>query len=348
MNHGGLQPAWPEWGFWLLLGALVGRYVLAGFEMQSHDILVILLTALCVQAWCENQDGRAGALAGLAAACKATPLLFAPVFLWQRRYRALACLLLVLVGATLLPDLISPANSRVPWVVTWYHTFLCNIQPGSTAQAPGGWPLWNELNQALAGTVYRLCASPGLGSTPNIPDIHLWDASPTMLKALSVTLQLGVLALLGVALWPRREQLSPEEQRFIRFGQGGVVTCAMLLLSPMSSKAHFAVLVLPMSVCVADFVYRRRDPVVGVGFALVFVMSSLTVKGVWGSELGNMFLSYGSVCWSTLLCMLLTVRVIRSCQLPCKTSVEPASQSPRLAPPRPRFLRGTPARERDD
>jgi hypothetical protein len=348
MARSQLQPAWREWAFWGLLTVLVGRYVLAGFEMQSHDILVVLLCALSLRAWSQSQDARAGLFAGLGAACKATPLLFAPVFLWQRRFRAVACLVLALVGATLLPDLVTPANSRVPWVVSWYNTFLGDIKPGVSANSPGVWTYWNELNQCLAGTVYRLSVPPGPECTPNIPDVRIWSPSPKVLKATTVSLQLGVLAFLGVALWPTRRSLTCDEQRFVRFGQGGVVVCAMLLLSPMSSKAHFAALVLPMSICVADFLYRRRDPLVGAGFVIVTIASSFTVKGIWGAAAGNLFLAYGSVCWSTVLCMLLTVRVIRHCGSPRSSPVEPTNLPPVLPPRRPRFLSCLPARKRDD
>ena len=347
MARSQLPPVWREWAFWGLLTLLVGRYVLAGFEMQSHDILVVLLCALSLHAWSQSQDARAGLFAGLAAACKATPLLFAPVFLWQRRFRALACLVLALISATLLPDLVTPANNRVPWVVTWYNTFLHDIGPGNSAQSPGLWTYWNELNQCLAGTVHRLSVPPGPECTPNIPDVRIWAPSPKVLKATTMALQLGVLTLLGVALWPTRRPLTPDEQRFVRFGQGGVVVCAMLLLSPMSSKAHFAALVLPMAICVADFLYCRRDRLVGIGLVIVTVASSFTVKGIWGTAAGNLFLAYGSVCWSTVLCMLMTVRVVRHCGSPRNTPVTPTNPPPTLPPRRPCFLSCLPGRKRD-
>jgi hypothetical protein len=306
----------------------------------------VLLSALCLQAWSQNQDARAGLFAGLAAACKATPLLFAPVFLWQRRFRALACLSLTLVAATLLPDVVTPAKDGSPWVATWYNTFVRGVRPGATAEAPGAWTRWNELNQGLAGTLQRISSPPGPDSTPGVCDIHLWEPSPRVLKGITTAMQLGVLALLGAALWPPRHTLTPDQQRFVRFGQGGAVLCAMLLLSPMSSKPHFAALILPLSVCVGEFLYRRRDPVLVAGFIVLTFVSSLTVKGIWGTYVGNVFLSYGSVCWSTLLCMFLTTRVVRRCGTLQPATMDQFALPPPLPPRRPRFLSRDPAAKR--
>jgi hypothetical protein len=297
--------------FWSLLTLLVARHVLAVFETQSHDLLVVLLLALTGYAACRSRDLHAGFWAGLAAACKATPLLLGPVFLWQRKYRATAVFLLAVVGATLLPDVLLPSRDRTPWCVAWYRNCLAKIQPGGTAYAEDSWSKWCELNQSLAGTVYRLSVSP-LPRQLNI-DGRIWSPSETVLRYTTLGLQFGILVLLALATWPvRRAALLPATQQgFLQYGQVGAVVCAMLLLSPMSSKAHFSALILPVSFILADLFTRRRDPLVVAMLALMLLLGSFTVKGIWSRHLGELFLVCGNVCWTTLACLIATLRTIR-------------------------------------
>jgi hypothetical protein len=297
--------------FWSLLALLVARHVLGVFETQSHDLLVVLLLALTGYAACRNRDLRAGFWAGVAAACKATPLLLGPVFLWQRKYRATALFLLVVVAATLLPDVLLPSKDGCPWCVSWYRNCLAGIQPGDTAFAEDSWSKWCEFNQSLAGTVYRLSVAPLPGEL-NV-DGRIWSPSETVLRRTTLGLQLGIVVLVGLATWRgRRAALLPtQEQGFLQYGQVGAVVCAMLLLSPMSSKAHFAALILPVSFILADLFTRRRDPVVAAMLALMLVAGSLTVKGLWSRHLGDQFLVRGNVCWTTLACLIATLRTIR-------------------------------------
>ena len=49
-----------------------------------------------------------GLLLGLAAAMKATPLLFLPVLIWQRRWRATGAMILGLSVASVAADLVLP------------------------------------------------------------------------------------------------------------------------------------------------------------------------------------------------------------------------------------------------
>ncbi len=312
--------------FWSLLALLVARHVLGVFETQSHDLLLVLLLALTGYAACRSRDLRAGFWAGLAAACKATPLLFGPVFLWQRKYRATAVFLLAVVAATLLPDLLLPSKDGSPWCVSWYRNCLAGIQPGDTAHADGSWSKWCAHNQSLAGTVYRLSVAPMPGQL-NI-DGRIWNPSETVLRYTTLGLQLGIVVLVGLATWQGRRAalLSPQELGFLQYGQVGAVVCAMLLLSPMSSKAHFAALILPVSFVLADLLTRRRDPLVVAMLGLMLVVGSLTVKGVWGEHLGDQFLVRGNVCWTTLACLIATLRTIRQRAIPPSPPSGPADR----------------------
>src|SRR5262249_43579529 len=144
-----------RWVFWPLVALLAGRHVLAVLGNQSHDLLVFLCGVLAIDALFAARSKTAGALAGLGAALKAPPLLFGPLFIWQRRWAAVLCLCAVLLAGSFLPDLVCPARDGTSWNVSWYQTYLHHAQPGESASS-AAWSPWNQLNQSLAGTCYRL------------------------------------------------------------------------------------------------------------------------------------------------------------------------------------------------
>jgi hypothetical protein len=295
--HRRIAPMMPAgartWLFWLVVAVLAGRHVLAVLENQSHDLLVFLCAFLAIDALCAARGKTAGALAGLGAALKATPLLFAPIFLWQRRWAAFACLTIVLVAGSFLPDLLYPAKDGVSWNVSYHRAYLHKAQPGESASS-GAWQAWNQLNQSLAGTCYRLFTPPP--EDPDRYDVSLATLDRTSLKLVTLGCQLAALAWL---LWLTRpsltRHLSGTAQAFARLGEGAAILTAMVLLSPTSIKTHFCVLLVPTAYCLADFLYRRRDLFVGAALVVSFVLGTLTVKGIVTKELGDRIMAYGTV-----------------------------------------------------
>jgi hypothetical protein len=80
----------------------------------------------------------------------------------------------------------------------------------------------------------------------------------------------------------------------------------MVLLSPMSSKSHFCVLLVPVAFCVAELLYRRRSVVVALLLGFVFVTGTLTTRELVGRDLGRELLARGSVTWSAFALLVAT------------------------------------------
>jgi hypothetical protein len=283
-----------------LVGVMSIRFLISPIEYQSHDLVVYWLVMLAMLAWARSAGGRAGAWAGLAAACKATPLLFLPAFLWQGRFRAGALLCVVLVAATVLPDLVSPCPDAPLWVVSWYEKFISKVDAASAPEAQGAWAGWSYMNQSLSGTLHRL-ATPIDQPTEDRWNVCLYPLAPHQLARLALGLKLAVVGWILAITWPGRlRRMGPSERTFSTLGQGAAILCAMLLLSPMTSKQHFCVLLAPVSFCVTDFLYRRRDPVVGFALATMFVLGALAGRDVIGLTLHRQLAAYGSLTWCTL------------------------------------------------
>ena len=287
----------------LVIVVLAGRYVISPVEYQGHDLVVFLLAMLAIDAWAVDSNRWAGFWAGLAAACKATPLLFLPIFVLQRRFAAVIVFVIALTGATLLPDLLFPKAEGGLWVTSWYEKFIAKVGVGAAAHAKGAWRPWNLLNQSLAGTTYRL-ATPVTEERAHVFDVSVCHLDAVALKAATTAAQLAVVGFLAFVTLPVHSRNLPQRERaFQRLGEGGAVLSAMLLLSPMSSKQHFCTLLVPITFCVVDFLYRRRDPIVAGFLSIVFVFGTLGAKDIIGRSLSDRFLAYGSLTLCAAVCL---------------------------------------------
>lgn len=300
----------PTWAAALLIGLLSARFVISPIEYQSHDLILFALALATVAFWETRRGGLAGIAAGLATACKATPLLFLPVFLLQRRFVASAAMVATIVGATVLPDLVFPRNDGGLWVLSWHRHFVSKVEVGAAADAEGAWSSWNLLNQSLSGTLHRIF-TPVAVDTEAVFDVSLGALTSRQLEIVTMFTQLAVVCFIAFAVLPgRTRNLVGPERRFQRLGEAGAVLCGMLLLSPMSSKQHFCVLLVPIAFCAVDFLYRRRSKMVTAMLLLVFTLGTLGVKDLVGKAFGDRLLAYGSLTVCTLACLVATGAVL--------------------------------------
>ncbi len=267
------------------------------------------LRRLPAGAKCGSWRGRetlAGLALGTAAAMKCTPLLFAPYLLWRGRWRAALMLLFAAVMLNRLPDFFWPRSDGGSYLGDWVGTFLIKV----ARTAPGVWDSDVILNQSLSGLVNRLMQSGLPLSLSQLPSA-LASLPPATIAAIRL-LTYGLSgALLLVTGWtfgrPGKETgvglLAPGEIRPWSELQTGIeasaLACLMLLLSPMSSKAHYVVLVLPCLLLARAVAEGRCDwkrwllPLA--------VLGPLTSKGITGKALGDLMLAWGFPTWFVLV-----------------------------------------------
>ncbi|MCB9880595.1 MAG: DUF2029 domain-containing protein [Planctomycetes bacterium] len=300
----------PLWLFWTTVLVLAGRHVAAVFSNQSHDMVILTALTLLVIAAGRKREFESGSWAGFGAACKATPLLFLPLFVWERRWRAAVACGVVTAALLLLPDLVTPQKNGISWLQSWYDAFLSQVEPGQTAEATGAWGRWNILNQNLTGTIWRLSRAPHALSPMHF-DVSIWSPSDTMLRIVSYAMQLFVVAIIAFACLPRWTQnVTTRERTLRRLGEASAIACGMVLLSPMSSKSHFCVLLLPATFCTLDLFYRRFDRALAALLVFALCTGTLATKGIWGTRLGNEILARGSVTWCAFALLLASAHVL--------------------------------------
>jgi hypothetical protein len=213
--------------FWLRLFALLlsAKLILAVFENQAYDALVLVGVLLGLAALSQNRPLAAGAGLALAAALKATPLIFLPYLLWKRYFAAAAAFVLVYALASLLPDLLfAPAGGP-----GYFSTWLGEVAGPALGVNPAGAPFafWdgaNILNHSLRGAVAL-----------NVDEVHHRGLFEAALASADGCFMVVVGTLLAVS--PRRPQSIAID--------GSLLLIAMLMLSPMTSRSHYVELLLP-------------------------------------------------------------------------------------------------------
>jgi hypothetical protein len=288
------------WGSLLLSG----RFFVAPLAHQQFDMVIAaLLLAGCCRIW-RGHDLSGAALIGASAAMKCTPLLFFPYLLWRGKLRAAVLLVAVAVGLNLLPDLLWPQAAGDLYLADWVRTFLGVV----AHEAPGTWHADMLQNQSLAALFGRIAEFGWPWSAPDPTAL----VAPAPAAALRLAVYATGLLLLGVTAWifgsPGRPAATVPRQTgqpvpfdCLRTGtEAAALLCLMILLSPMSSKSHYVVMILPALLIVRAVVEGRSRGLRWLLLPLV-VCGPLTAKGLIGKSLGDLTLVWGLPTWYALI-----------------------------------------------
>jgi hypothetical protein len=218
---------------WLrfLVLLLTSKLVLAVFENQAYDALVLFVLFCGLAAIVTGREAWGGAGLAFAAALKATPLIFLPYLLWKRHFVAAAVFVVVFIGASFLPDLFfTPAGAPHGYFVSW----LRDVAGASFGVVPHGvyafWAGPNIMNHSIHGLV-----------SLNIDETTHRMLNHAVLYAVDAVFVIVVGTL--ITLTPRR----PESIAI----DGSLLLISMLMLSPMTSRSHYVALILPYTALIA-------------------------------------------------------------------------------------------------
>jgi hypothetical protein len=329
---------WPEHAACLLgaVGALPHLHNCLAHQ-QTDVVIAALLVGGCLL-WARERSLLAATAFGLAAACKCTALLWAPYLLYRGRPVAAAWVVALALGVNLLPDLTHAHPQGRPWVREYAEWFL---RPMTRAEHMAGtWGSELIYNQSLAGAGQRwLCTTWECQADRCTVTARADGASPGALRRAVYGADLTLLLLVLLVAGRPFRSLAPAEQGTVPKAalEGGVVLLLMLLLSPMSSKAHFGVLLVP-GFCLAraalDEVRRgKKTGRLYLACALLAVavgLGGLANKDLLGGRWYTLALWYGSATWQALAllagCLLfLKGRKVEAVVLPARREVARAA-----------------------
>jgi hypothetical protein len=272
-------------GMRFLALALSLKFILSVFENQAYDGIVFLFLLVGLEGMARGKDLPSATGFGMAAALKATPLLFFPYLLLRGRGKLFLACVAVYLGISFLPDLFFTPKGAPPG---YFGTWLNDIAGGALKSTAASQGMWFEgpgvLNQSLRPLVFRVTT--GLGYSAHFHKIL-------------AAVYIGYLCLTFALLLGSARVVNP----YIL--DGSLLVVGMLMLSPMSSKSHFVVLMLPYMALSAYVIREQRMRWIGGGvLAASFAMTSLTSKGLLGKKLGNLALAAGCVTAGTLVLLI--------------------------------------------
>lgn len=240
-----------------------------------------------------RERGVAGGVAiGLAAGMKCTPLLFVPYLAWVGRWRAAVAVAATAVAANVAPDVLFPPADGTPRLLAWAKNTFAVV--GKASGNPGDWHADIGYNHSLAGVATRVT------TTTQIEVEGRWRTVPTEPQFPPLALRLTVygfaLILFGVAAWVTRPLVASSCHPL----DLGLVLCLMVLMSPMSSKPHFAVLVVP-GWALARAAADARSPLLWATAVLAALLALPANKDLVGGWLYDHILWHGVVAAEALV-----------------------------------------------
>src|SRR6185436_11962189 len=208
---------------------------------------------------------------------KATPLIFLPYLLLKRRFAAALVFIVVLALCCVLPDVFSALKGgRTDYLENWISQVV------GPALTPGGsssrffWHTWmgqSHGNLSLRGVMNRLVREP------------IWGLDARTILAAAYVVVAAVIALLL--------RLSALRDRLIAV-DGAILLIGMLALSPISSRYHFILLLLPYTVLAAACLCDRRMRAFGaVALVMSFVLATGTSNDLTGQSLAEFSHAHG-------------------------------------------------------
>jgi len=278
----------------------VTTYFLNCLSHQQFDVIIagtILFGCLQLS---KAKDINGGILLGVAAACKLTPLLFLPYLIYRFRWKAIMALVVGFLFCNFIPDIILglPPEGK-PRPMIFVDRFLAPMTKPDFV--PGTWGSEIIYNQSLAGTGKRFTQThietkEGKYSVIIEPD----NAQSPKVKPI-----LMGLVLFGTAMtffcwgWPGNPS-NLNTTGTPQFAlEASMILCAMLLLSPMSSKAHFGILILP-AFCLARMLESKQKALAIFFLAIPLMMGILLNKDLSGANIYTLLLWVAGVTWSTI------------------------------------------------
>ena len=222
------------------------RPIISDLQHGNVNLFILFLIVAALTAYHRKRDLLAGAVLGLAIACKLTPALFLPYLVWKRSWKALiGCTagLALFLWPGFVPALVMGWDRNQQHLVSWYydmvHPFV--IEGKVTSE---------HNNQSLPGLVARLAThSPSFSTyvndryTPTHYD-NLLDL-PSEAARWLVKGCMGLFALMVV--WICRTPTTPREGWRLS-AEFSIVLLGMLLFSERTWKHHCVTLVLPFAV----------------------------------------------------------------------------------------------------
>jgi hypothetical protein len=224
-----------------------------------------------------GREAAGGAWLAVAAAIRASPLIYLPYLILKRRLVACLVFIVVLLGVSFLPDLIGALRGGYTGHLTeWLGRVVGPaLVPGNSSDLVF-WDIWNGANlynQSLRGVINRFATASVFGLTPTM---------------ILIAVDGLFAAIVGVLLL-----ISPRRREYVGIDTA-VLLIAMLALSPMTSRYHYIFVLPGVILATAATMTDPRIRTLGI-YVLVasFLLRAGTSNDLAGQRITDIAYTYG-------------------------------------------------------
>ena len=265
--------------FWLRAIVLVtcGKHILDVLTYASHDPLALAMMTFAIWALFTGREALGGAWLAVAAAIRASPLIFFPYLVLKRRFLACLSFIVVFLAVSFLPDVIGAIRgTHTGYLTDWVKQIVSPAMVPGTSTKLVFWEIWNGqnlYNQSLRGLVNRFAPGPVFGLNPTTILIVVDSVFALVLAAL----------LIG----------SPRRKEYVAI-DGAVLLIATLALSPMTSRYHYIFVLPPVIFATAATIADPRMRKLGTWVLTVsFLLRAGTSNDLAGKIITDIAYAYG-------------------------------------------------------
>ena len=265
--------------FWLRAIVLVtcAKHIIDVLAYASHDPLALALITFATWALFIGREAVGGAWLAVAAAIRASPLIFLPYLVLKRRFLACLAFVATFLALSFLPDMIGAVHgTHTGYLADWVRQIVSPAMVPGTSTKLVFWDIWNGqnlFNQSLRGLVNRFAPGPVFGLSPTAILIAVDGLFVLLLAVLLIT--------------------SPRRKEYVAI-DSAVLLIAMLVLSPMTSRYHYIFVLPPVifvtAATIADPRMRKLGTCV---LVLSFLLRAGTSNDLAGQTITDFAYAYG-------------------------------------------------------
>lgn len=275
------------------------RFIFDAFENQQFDLVVFCATLLFLLFLSREKPVRSGFFMALAGSLKVTPLLFIVYLLFNRKVNVLAWTFVFLLTLNSVPEIFGLVRGRL-YAAEWAEVILKRVNPASGGRpwASGGvWQSSSVFNQSLSAMFYRYFTDvPVEGMKYGSVRVNFASLDPGRIKLLTY-LAYGILFAVTLFVSRPVNSIGGQAQLY----EWSLFLLLMVLVSPISSKAHFVVLFLPNLLLWRERLLKKLPAALTVLFFLSFGLTTLTADGLIGRKLADLASAFSCVTLGTLV-----------------------------------------------
>jgi alpha-1,2-mannosyltransferase len=335
-------PAWAK-ALTILLSL---RPILGDLSHGNVNLFILFLVVGGLYAFHRGRDFLAGLTLALAIACKITPALFIPYFLWKRAWKTLAgCLAGLVLFLVVVPGCFLGSARNLQLLNSWTGQMVTPFVLNGTVTS-------EHPNQSLPGLVFRLATdSPSFLDGKGEP--QRYDNLAALSPKWATWIIKGCMAFFAaLIMWSCRTPITLR-QGWRLPAEFSLVILGMLLFSERTWKHHCVTLLLPFAVLPYYLAVCRPGTLLRVyligSLAAVFLLTiSTSTNGVWDllDEAAKQAQVYGAYVWAHLVLVAALVVVLRrrdsklALLPPLSTAEATFSEGSAASDPAPRTLAG--------